>query len=72
MAQLSATEVNIPGIDEEMRTSIGEIIADFEDKHESDLANDGDGWVPRIELVDYIIAGVVNLILIIWLIASFT
>lgn len=72
MAQHSAAEVIIPGIDEEMRTSIGEIIAEFEDKHESDIANDGNGWVPRIELIDYIIAGVVNLIFIIWLIESFT
>jgi hypothetical protein len=71
MAQITATDVNIPGVDENMRSSISEIINEFESKHEADLANDGNGWVPRIETVDYVIAGIVNLILIIWLIASF-
>lgn len=70
MEQLSKAAVDIPGIDEDMRSAIEEIIDEFEEKHEADVVNEGNGWVPRIEKTDYIIAGSINLIFIIWLIIA--
>jgi hypothetical protein len=62
--------IDLPGLDDEMRTLISERVVEFEANHQDDLKRDGPGWVPRIEAIDYIIAGAVNLILTIWLIAA--
>ena len=72
MEKVSKLAVDIPGIDEEMRSAIDDIIEEFEAKHEPDIVNGGNGWVPRIKKIDYIIAASINLIFIIWLIASLT
>jgi hypothetical protein len=62
--------IDLPGLDDEMRTLISERVVEFEANHEDDLKRDGPGWVPRIGSIDYIIAGAISLILTIWLIAA--
>lgn len=62
--------VSLPGVDEVMAKVIVERIHEFEVKHEPALVRNGPGWVPRIELIDYTIAGIINLVIIVWLMFS--
>ena len=60
--------VSLPGVDEVMAEVIVERIQEFERKHEHALVKDGPGWVPRIESIDYIVAGAMNLLIVLWLV----
>lgn len=60
--------VFIPGLDPKTAAEIEERISEFERDHEQDVIHGGDGYVPRIQKKDYIIAGSINLVLgIYWL-----
>lgn len=65
--------VDLPGLTEELRREIEERISEFENIHESDVVKGGSGWVPRVKARDYIIALVINIIIIIyWILATVT
>lgn len=64
--------VDLPGLDEKLRQDIEERIEEFERKHLADVLNGGDGWVPRVRTIDYIISVGINLVPIIWLIIAYT
>lgn len=55
------------GLTEEFREEIAERVAEFEKVHEAEVRRGGPGWVPRIKMRDYMIAGLVNLVLLVWL-----
>ncbi len=63
--------VFVPGISKEQEVAIEEAMSEFEDKHEYNALHGGDGWVPRIKPIDYILAIVPNAIFVIWLIIAF-
>ena len=65
--QCDEPRVSLPGVDEVMAKVIVERIQEFEHKHEHALVQNGPGWVPRIGSIDYIVAGLINLLIIIWL-----
>ena len=71
MANAKGMEINLPGLDEKMREQITQRVEEFEEKHEPNIVNDGDGWIPRITKSDYIIAISINVLIIIWMIAVF-
>lgn len=58
------------GLADEFREEIAQRVAEFETVHDGDVRRGGAGWVPRIQLSDYIIAGLVNLVLIVWLLIA--
>lgn len=70
MSAISKLEIDVPGLDEEMRETISKITEEFESEHERDIVRDGPGWIPRIQPVDYIIGWAINIAIIIWLIAA--
>jgi hypothetical protein len=61
----------LSGLDEELSGAIEERVSEFELKHESQVLQDGSGWVPRIREIDYVIAISINVALTIWLIIAF-
>lgn len=63
--------INLHGIDEELKKSVEEIVLEFESIHERNLFRSGTGWVPKIRKLDYAIAIIINLALILWLIITF-
>lgn len=70
MTDRTPIPVDLPGVTDDLRAEIERRIEEFEQKHESDVFNDGPGWVPRVKASDYVIAGAVNLVLILWLILA--
>jgi hypothetical protein len=62
--------LDLPGLDEDLRRELDERINEFEHLHGHDVAHGGAGWVPRIRSVDYMIAGAVNLLIIVWLVLA--
>jgi hypothetical protein len=70
MAIVSSDMIDLPGLDENLRGKITERVGEFESKHEINLLSNGDGWIPRITAIDYIIAGSVNLLITIWMVVS--
>lgn len=67
----SKLTVELPGLSKEMVEEIEIRIREFEDKHLLSVLRGGDGWVPKIRTVDYIIALIINVICIIWLIIGY-
>jgi hypothetical protein len=63
--------INLPGLDDEMKSEIANRVKMFEQDHEADVTRNGDGWVPRVKRTDYLIGGIVNFIIVIWLLISF-
>ncbi len=70
MTIVSSNMIDLPGLNEELRNKITERIGEFESKHEINLLSNGDGWIPKITAIDYIVAGSVNLVITIWLVVS--
>ena len=70
MTDRPSVPVDLPGVTADLRTEIQLRLEEFEREHESDVFNDGPGWVPRVKASDYVIAGAVNLVLVVWLILS--
>ncbi|MHC1586597.1 MAG: hypothetical protein ACXQTV_03530 [Candidatus Hecatellaceae archaeon] len=65
--------IDLPGLTEEMRREIEERVSEFERLHEPEVARGGAGWVSRVKARDYIIALIVNLIIIVyWIIGMLT
>jgi hypothetical protein len=61
-------QLDMPGLDETLRRDLDERITEFEALHQQDVMRGGEGWVPRVRRVDYIIAIVVNALIVVWLV----
>ena len=55
-------------MDERLRTDLDERIRDFEERHQSDVTQGGEGWVPRIRRIDYVVAIAANAVIVLWLV----
>ncbi|SDP76300.1 hypothetical protein [Desulforhopalus singaporensis] len=62
----SAFKVN--GLDEDTHRELIERINYFENNHQGDVMNCGDGWVPRLKNSNYIFSGIINIFITMWLI----
>ncbi|MCQ4635379.1 hypothetical protein NE619_01440 [Anaerovorax odorimutans] len=70
MLPVEQLPIDIKGITPEMRQELEERISDFEREHEPETSRGGEGYVPKIRKVDYIFAGVINgLILLYYIVA---
>jgi len=62
--------IDLPGMDEELRRDVELRVEEFEKEYTPRLLKEGKGWVPKIRLRDYIIAIVINALVVIWLIIA--
>ncbi len=63
--------INLNGIDEELKHLVEERVSEFERFHEPDLLRGSSGWIPEIRKLDYAIAFFINLAITLWLIIAF-
>jgi hypothetical protein len=70
MVNSEKMKIDLPGIDNKMREQITQRVEEFELKHEPNIVNDGDGWIPRVKNIDYIIAITLNIFIVLWLIIA--
>lgn len=63
-----ARQLDLPGLDDNLRLDLDERIREFEDLHSHDVMRGGEGWVPRIRRIDYLVAIAVNAIIVLWLV----
>jgi hypothetical protein len=61
-------QLDMPGLDESLRRDLDERITEFETLHQQDVMRGGEGWVPRVRRNDYLIAIVVNALIVLWLV----
>lgn len=52
--------VDVPGLSKEMAADLEARITEFEEKHQDDVLNGKDGFVPKLKKKDWIIAITVN------------
>lgn len=70
MLPVEQLPIDIKGITPEMRKELEARIRDFEREHEPETSKGGEGYVPKIRKGDYIFAGVINgLILLYYIVA---
>jgi|Deesub1362A_J573_1020465.scaffolds.fasta_scaffold00908_10 hypothetical protein len=62
--------VDIPGIDKDLKQEIEARIAEYEEKYEPLVFKNTDAVVPRVRTVDYLIAAVINAILVIYFVIA--
>ncbi len=62
--------VDLPGIDEELRQEIESRIEEYEEKYENLVFQSRDAVVPRVRSIDYLIAGFINILLIIYFVVA--
>ena len=60
--------VDLPGLDEEVKREIENRVLEFEEKYEDLVFQCKDAMVPRIKNIDYLIAIVINAILVVYLV----
>ena len=60
--------LDMPGLDDTLRRDLDDRIRDFETHHQQDVVRGGEGWVPRIRMIDYAIALAVNAAIVLWLV----
>lgn len=58
--------VDVPGLSPDMCEALEEKITEFEENHLDSAINGGDGFVPRIQKKDIVIASVINGIILIY------
>jgi hypothetical protein len=62
--------VDLPGMDDQLRSDITDRIRAFEEEHQASVMADGPGWVPRVRGADYLVAGLVNAVIVVWLLIA--
>lgn len=62
--------LDLRGVSTDLVDEVEARVIEFEQEHGVDVETGGPGWVPRVRPVDYAIAAVVNVALIIWLILA--
>jgi hypothetical protein len=71
MLPIDRLPIDVKGLTDEMRTELEERVREFESEYESVAASGGGGYVEKIQKKDFIVAGVINgVILIYWLIVT--
>jgi len=64
--------INLQGIDEELKNAVEERVSEFEREYEPALLKGSTGWVPHIRKLDYAIAIFINAVITFWLIIALT
>lgn len=67
-----AQQLDLPGLDEEMRRDLDQRLTEFETLHQQDVMRGGEGWVPRVRRIDYVVAVAVNAVIVVWLVIVLT
>jgi len=62
--------VSVPGLSADMAVQLEELITEFEEDHQTDVLNGGDGFVPRLKKKDIIIGIGVNAAILIYYILA--
>ncbi len=62
--------IDIKGLTPEMQQKLEQRICDFEKEHESEVSQGGAGYIPKITKKDYILAVLVNGIILIYYIVA--
>lgn len=63
--------VNVPALTPELKRNVEERIREFERDHDDEVVRGGPGWVSRISPADYVVAVIVNVILLVWMVVAF-
>lgn len=59
-----------PGLKKDQQEELEIRLQEFEMKHEANVVNGGSGYVKRIRKKDFIIAWTINIVILIWYVAS--
>ena len=70
MLPVEKLPVDVGGLTPEMTAELEQRIADFERDHEPTASKGGEGYVPLIRKGDFIFAGTINAIIVIYMIIA--
>lgn len=70
MLPIEKLPIDIGGLTPEMRAELEARVLDFEKKHETAAAQGGAGYVPQIRKGDFLFAGIVNAIIIVYFVIA--
>lgn len=70
MLPVEKLPVDIKGLTPEMRAELTERIIEFEKEHEVEASRGGAGYVPKIRKKDFIFAGAINVVFIVYFVIA--
>ncbi|MCI8646776.1 MAG: hypothetical protein HFE76_08250 [Firmicutes bacterium] len=70
MLPIEKLPIDIGGLTPEMRNELEARVLAFEKEHEPEAAKGGSGYVPQIKKGDFLFAGVVNAVIVIYFIVA--
>lgn len=70
MLPIEKLPIDIKGLTPEMRLELEKRIIDFEENYEASASKGGAGYVPMIQKKDFLFAGVINAIIVVYFIIA--
>lgn len=70
MLPIEKLPVDVSGLTPEMKEELEERIVEFEQEHEATARVGDEGYVPKIRKGDFLFAGVINIIIVVYMIVA--
>lgn len=70
MLPIEKLPIDIGGLTPEMREELEARVMEFEKKHEDAASQGGEGYVPKIKKGDFLFAGIINAVIIVYFIVA--